>query len=483
MKNKITIIGLGPGGKDLLSVKAYELILTKDVILRTSIHPCVEEFEDIEFDSFDYLYDESEDFRTVYETIAEILIEDSKEEHIYYAVTGNPLFHEKSVQLILEKAPEEGIEVEIVPGISYIDTIADDLEVDFGEEGLLLIDSYDLIDDKITANPNVGVLIGEVFNSFVLSEVKLSLMKYYRDDTEVILISHSGRKEKKLIKTPLYELDHYEADHLTSIFIPKQEDLVRTFDDLYMITKVLRSPEGCPWDREQTHESLKRYLIEETYEVIDALDKEDMENLQEELGDLLFEILIHSVIAEEKGDFNIFDVLEGISEKMIRRHPHVFGNLSVSSSEDVLPLWDEVKAKEKKKMSFTEEMENIPKGTPELIISDKIQRKAKKIGFDWDDPLPALDKVSEEVGEVREAIEDKSSIEHLREEIGDLLFACVNVARLCDIEPDEALRLANKKFINRLKKMDVKAQKEGKNLSELSLDQLEELWESVKAKN
>lgn len=479
--NKITIIGLGSGSLDQLTLKAYKLLKNNFIYLRTEIHPCIDELkkEGIKFHSFDKLYQEGESFEEVYNRIVDFLIDRSKEEDIYYAVPGNPFFNEKTVDLLVKSNRE--IDIEIVPGISYLDTIADSLRIDLGNS-LQLTDSYSLLERKVVPNLNQPILINEVWSRYYLSELKLLLMMFYNDETEVVLIKHAGLYDEEIIKTELYLLDHYEVDHLTSLFIDKQEDQYRSFEKLVEVTRTLRSPEGCPWDREQTHESLKRYLIEEVYETIQALDNNDIDNLQEELGDLLFEILIHTQIAEEENNFTIYDVINDITEKMIRRHPHVFGETIVNSSGEVLKKWDEIKDQEKNKKSIAEDMKNIPLALPSLLVSDKVQRKAARVGFDWDNALLALDKVLEEVQEVKETLNNQEGHNRIREELGDLLFASVNVARLSDIEPEEALRLANNKFINRFAQMEEEAREKNLNMNDLSLDELENLWDLIKLK-
>jgi len=251
-----------------------------------------------------------------------------------------------------------------------------------------------------------------------------------------------------------------------------------SFEDLVKIMEKLRSPNGCPWDREQTHKSLIPYLVEETYELVDAVEREDWENLKEELGDLLLQVVFHSQIAKENGKFDINDVVDSICKKLIFRHPHVFGCRSdIKSSEDVLREWDRFKEKEGKKRDSL--LDGIPKSLPAVDYALKLQKRVAKVGFDWDSYKEALDKVLEEVREVKESAEEGNK-DKVEEEIGDLLFMVVNLARLLDVNPEIALRKANRKFSERVSYMERKAKELGKSLSEMSLEEMEKLWEEAK---
>ncbi len=478
--NTLTIIGLGTGNINNITLEAYNLIKSNPIILRTAIHPCIKDFEEIgiKFESYDKLYESNESFENIYQTIVDDLIERVKYNNIYYAVPGNPLFNEKTVELLIN-SQANNFNLKIIPGLSYLDVIADSLKIDLGES-TKIVDAYQVLDNSFSFDPECNLLINEVWHNYYLSELKLKLMNFYPDETEVFLIKHAGLNDEEIFQIKLFELDRYEVDHLSSLLIKKNPKLNRDFNSLVAITAHLRSPEGCPWDRKQTHESLKRYLIEETYEVIEALDNQDIDNLKEELGDLLFEILIHSQIATENAEFNIYDVIEDISTKMIHRHPHVFSNTAVNSVNEVLINWDQIKKKEKDIDSVSQDMKRIPLQTPELLKSDKIQHKARKVGFDWDNPRKAMEKVNEEVNEVLEVFDNNEGKERLEEELGDLIFAIVNVIRLSEIDPEEALRLANKKFINRFEKMENYVKHQGCELTDLNLDELENIWTNVK---
>lgn len=249
------------------------------------------------------------------------------------------------------------------------------------------------------------------------------------------------------------------------------------FDDLLRIMEILRAPDGCMWDREQDHHSIRRNFIEETYEVCEAIDDEDTEHMKEELGDVLLQVVFHTQMEKEKGTFDIDDVADGICKKLIFRHPHIFGNVEVASSEEVLRNWDDLKRKEKHQETDTQALESVAKSLPSLIRAEKLQKKAAKVGFDWDNVKDALDKVQEELDEVRRAIDGDGDPE---EEIGDLLFASVNVARHLKIDPEAAAEKTCNKFVSRFGEMERQATAAGKKLADLSLSELDALWDSAK---
>lgn len=245
--------------------------------------------------------------------------------------------------------------------------------------------------------------------------------------------------------------------------------------DLIEIVKILRGPGGCMWDREQDHHSIRRNFIEEVYEVIEAIDNEDAVLMQEELGDVLFQVAFHAQIEQEKGVFDINDVADGICKKMIFRHPHVFGSVDVASTSEVLENWDQLKQTEKHQQSATDTLESVARSLPGLIRADKIQSKAAKAGFDWEDVNGALDKVHEELGELETAIREGTNTE---EELGDLLFAVVNVARFLDCDPEHAIELTSDKFISRFRKVEEMAG--GKSMKDMTLAELDKLWKAAK---
>ena len=249
--------------------------------------------------------------------------------------------------------------------------------------------------------------------------------------------------------------------------------------DFIRIIDVLRSPGGCPWDIKQTHESLKRNAVEEAWEVCDAIDEGSTEHLREELGDLLMQVIFHASIEKEKGGFDLDDVSDEAVKKLVHRHPHVFADTKADTPEEVLANWDAIKRADRGQKSVASAMDGIPRGLPGLMRSEKIQNKAAKLGFDWPNVTGALDKLREEVGELQEGI-DANDLENIKEELGDVLFSAVNVARFYKLDSEEIMRAACEKFIRRFRFMEEKAAERGLELTELSLGQQEEIYQQAR---
>ena len=265
----------------------------------------------------------------------------------------------------------------------------------------------------------------------------------------------------------------------------------KALDELIAVMARLRAPGGCPWDREQTYASLARYLLEEAYETFDAIQEADqtgdITNLKEELGDLLLQVIFHSTIAEEKGDFTIDDVASGITQKLVLRHPHVFGDVRLERAEDVLDNWDQLKANERKASGKKEKikesiLDEVPVHFPGLLEGLKLTKQAAKVGFDWRNTDEIFDKFDEEINELRSALNNRDSGE-IGEEIGDLLFVIVNLARRLDVEPETALKTTNRKFRRRFKFIEQQLNQKGRTLAEASLEEMDELWNVSKSQS
>ncbi len=253
-------------------------------------------------------------------------------------------------------------------------------------------------------------------------------------------------------------------------------------NDLVEIMRLLRAPGGCPWDAEQTHESIKKNLIEETYEVIEAINKQDDELLCEELGDLLMQVIFHSCMEDEKNVFDFEDVCDGICKKLIERHPHVFGETQITGVDDVLTNWDSIKRKTKGQKTTTQSMLSVPRELPALMRATKLQKKAADVGFDWSDVSGALDKLQEEIDELRQAVENNDS-ENMSEELGDVLFSAVNVSRFIKSDAEEALTAASDKFLARFTVVEKLAEERGIDMKSSSLEELDKLWDEAKTVN
>lgn len=252
-----------------------------------------------------------------------------------------------------------------------------------------------------------------------------------------------------------------------------------TFDDLVQILKLLRAPGGCPWDREQTHQSIRQNFIEETYEAIEAIDTDDKELLKEELGDVMLQVVFHACIEEEQNSFDIHDVCDGICKKLIVRHPHVFADVQADTSEKVLSNWDKIKMQTKSQKTQADAMDSVSRALPSLMRSAKLQQKAAKVGFDWENVDGALDKLYEEVDELKQAVKNEDK-ENQAEELGDVLFSAVNVSRFLKVDSEKALYDACDKFTNRFRKVEALANARGINMKTASISELDSLWDEVK---
>lgn len=477
------IVGLGAGSLGQMTLETYELLTAGHPnYLRTAIHPAAAELEKkgVPFTTFDHLYEAAQDFEDIYKQIAAELVEQAQEgADVVYAVPGNPVFGERSVVILREMLAAAGLDYQILSATSFVDHTMTALGVDVAA-GLTIVDGLTLEEQQL--DKARGNLILQVYSRAVMSAVKLRLMEDYPDDYPVTILYHAGIPGEEAVTTlPLYEIDRQDqVDHLTSLYLPPMADAAEPYAELLNIMVTLRSPEGCPWDREQTRESIKPYLLEEAYEVIDAIETGDVDNLVEELGDVLFQVVFHARLGEEAGEFTMDDVIAGVNEKMIRRHPHVFKTQEEITSGEVLVNWDEIKKQEKEAMSLSEEMRRVPAAFTALMAAAKVSAKAAKVGFDWEDALAANEKVAEETLEVAEALRAGEK-EQVEEELGDLLFAVANVARLAGVQPELALKKGTAKFVERFTRLEKKVEKTGGDLKKMDIDELEELWQAAKA--
>ncbi|MDR3270708.1 MAG: nucleoside triphosphate pyrophosphohydrolase [Peptococcaceae bacterium] len=480
MQPRIHIVGLGPAGLEYLTVQTYRLLKgAKRVFMRTLHHPCAQELaaEGVEVVSFDDAYERGATFEQVYEEIVQTLEQECLLGHdIVYAVPGHPWVAEKTVSLLWAKlASQEKVAVEVHPALSFLDMAFNQLPFD-PLDGLLVRDSHELA--ALTLTGQDWLVIPQVYDRWVAADVKLDLMRVFPAGFEVVVARGLGSAGQEMQRVPLCELDHREFDYLTSVIVPPCPELP-SLARLAEIIGALRSPQGCPWDREQDHSSLKQCLIEESYEVVDAIEREDTYNLCEELGDLLLQVVFHAQIAAEQREFNLPDVLAGIIEKMIRRHPHVFADIVVENAEQVLENWEIIKRQEKKQSEplSSDIFAGIAQSLPALLFAGKTQKKAAQAGFAWPDQAGSRQKVYEELGELEQAV---SSGRGIQEEFGDLLFALVNFARFLHLDPEDALRQAVRKFQNRFNRLREKTAQDGWQIEKMTLYKLEEYWKMIK---
>jgi tetrapyrrole methylase family protein / MazG family protein len=478
----ITIIGLGSGDIDDLTRKAWRLIENAETVyLRTERHPCVAHLpKRTEYISFDNIYEKHPDFSAVYAEIVERLLTEAQTQPVFYAVPGDPLVGEFTVTELLRLAPQHNIELEIVSGISFIEPMLRHVGID-ALDGLQILDGMTIANmHHPQINSAFPAFVGGVYSRAVASDIKLTLMNQYPDHFEVVLVHGAGTEDVTLERVPLYEIDRSGAiNHLTSLYLPAMNKHT-SFESFQETIAHLRAPEGCPWDRKQTHASLRPYLLEETYEVLEAIDNEDWDELASEMGDLLLQIVLHTQIAIDDGEFYMTDILQRINEKMIRRHPHVWGTVDVSgSAEQVKANWDDIKKAENvakgKEKKFI--LDKTNKAMPALMVAYDYTARAAKVGFDWESVAGVEDKVREELDEIFTATNNTDKIT----EIGDLLFVLVNWLRwLGNSDPESLMREANAKFYRRFTYIESSAQAQGKDLSEMTLSEMDALWNEAK---
>ncbi|MGM0396547.1 MAG: nucleoside triphosphate pyrophosphohydrolase [Bacillota bacterium] len=481
--SRIFVVGLGPGNIDDLTLGAIRRMESgKPNYLRTERHPSVEYMKEIgiEYTAFDKLYDTKESFEKVYESIVSELTSAAKTHgDINYFVPGNPMVAEHTVRMLLE---QDEYKIEIVSGMSFIEPILEIAGAD-PVEGLKVLDGIGLERSRIDINSHQ--IFTQVYNSRVMSETKLVLMDILPSEYGVILIHNGGMEEKEIVeRIPLHEIDRSEhIGSLTSLFVPrldKNEHKLYDFNDIQDIMKRLRGEDGCPWDREQDHLSIRGAILEEAYELVEALEDEDPEHIVEELGDLLLQVVFHAQIGHENGDFNPIQVTSSLANKLITRHPHVFFEKNVDNSKEVVYNWNKIKYANRNITTLSERLRNIPR-LPALLRSYKIQERAADIGFDWDSIEGSSDKISEELAEVLEAasIHGPGSL-LVESEIGDLLFAAVNLSRFLEVNPEVALGRTIEKFTKRLEEMEYMADRMGIVMEEMTLEEMDSLWDKVK---
>jgi len=474
---RLVIVGLGPAGPELITPQTRELLdRAERVWLRTRRHPAADA---IDAPAFDDVYESATNFAAVYQEIGRRLLEEVEaRDEVVYAVPGSPLVLERTVELLRGVAADadESFELEILPAVSFLDTVWVRLGVDPVEAGVRLIDGH--VFASAAAGQTGPLLVAHTHANHVLSDIKLA---FDEPPAGAVVLQRLGLPDERITEVEWADLDRVvEADHLTSIYLPEvAEPVAAEFARFDELVRVLR--DQCPWDREQTHASLRRHLLEETHEVLEALDARaergddefdpDLDDhLCEELGDLLYQIYFHARLGAERGAFTVADVARGIHDKLVSRHPHVFGDEVAVDAAAVLPIWNKAKAEEKGRASA---MDGIPTALPGLAFASKVQKRASGAGFDWDGGVEvAYADVEAELAEVRD---DPS--EH---EVGDLLFAAVQVARRLRVDPEDAIRGASRRFAARFRQVEVIAGS-AEALAVAPESQLHEWWAEAKA--
>ena len=473
----ITVVGLGPGDGRFLTREAWHILSTAaEVYLRTRRHPATADLPDsVTVATFDELYETADSFEDVYNQIVTQLIDLGHEQTVIYAVPGHPFVGESTVTKLTAAAKEVGVAVAIVPGLSFIEPMLTALQLD-ALDGVQLFDAIELTHFHYPpVNPDVPLLLGQVYSRLVASELKLVLTAVYPDEHPVYLIHAAGTDQQLVESIPLYEIDRSpQVGHLTSLYLPPLP-YKASLTALAETVAVLRSPEGCPWDQEQTPQSMRSGFLEEASEVIDALDADDPDNLREELGDVMYHLLMQAQMAAEVEDFKLSDVIASVEAKLKHRHPHIWGDWEVADSAEVVRNWEMIKQKEKNRANNSI-LDNVPRALPALAQSQKIQDKVRKVGFDWPDIAGVYAKLDEEVAELKAA----QSPAELTLELGDILFVVVNLASWLGVEAEVALREANVRFSGRFRHVEQLAAQRHLDLTQMSIEALEALWQEAK---
>ncbi len=476
----ITLLGLGPGEAGLLTREAWDWLADiKKLYLRTSQHPTIASLpEHLKLESFDTFYETEKSFEAVYEAIVvEILKLGQTPGGVTYAVPGHPFVAEATCPEIVRRAKEAGLQVRVIEGLSFLEPTFRALGVDPFPD-LVLADAM-MLSMRHTPGfpPSSPALIAQIYSPAVASEVKLTLMAAYPDEHPVRLVHGAGTAEEVIEELPLYMIDQGKTlGLLSSLYVPPLSQNA-SFESFQEVVARLRAPDGCPWDREQTHTSLRPYLLEEAYETLDALDRDDRHDLEEELGDLLLQIVLHAQIATEEGDFNIHDVLNGIGTKLVRRHPHVFSDVVVEDVTGVFQTWEAIKAEERQENGKPDKqglLDGVPTALPALLQAEEIIERVGRVAFDRLEAMGDWEIIESLLNSVVKGEENQRAAV-----FGELLLAMTSLAHSMDISAESALREALVRFRARFGAMEGQALKNGEGLNNLSQEDKAALWKDA----
>ena len=464
------MIGLGNGDPRYITKQAEEALKSSPaLVLQTKQIPFARYLEErqIHFTSLDDIYETAENFDDWADQSLKLIRRLAEKGSVCAGLLGDGLSGTLSAALFREGAA-------VIPGLS-LGRIAS------GAANFAGVSTEVFAQDINSFEPGqASFAVTEIDTRLKASNVKLHLTEYYKDEFEMVWVDTSMGTIHTI---RLFELDQQENYSAFCCLLVKGQTFFDKerygFSDLVYVLRLLREPGGCPWDRKQTHESLKQCLLEEAYEVLEAIDLKDDEKLCEELGDVLLQVAFHAGIGQDQGSFNHRDVTTEVCRKMIVRHPHVFAKEHCDTAEEVLINWEKIKQAERGVKSQTDVMESVAKTLPALVYSYKIQQKASSVGFDWDEAKDAFYKIREETGELWERMEQDDK-ELMQEELGDLLFAVVNVARKLKLAPELALRSATEKFISRFSAVEELVQEQRKEMKSMTLAELDQLWNQVK---
>ncbi len=483
MAGRVVVVGLGPAGADLLlpaARAALEAVPAGRRFTRTSRHPAVADLaaEGLELASCDDVYETASSAEEVYSAISERLLAAAEQGDVAFAVPGSPAVGERTVALLRRALGERLV---VVPGLSFAELAWNRLAVD-PTEGARVADGKALP----TALPAGPVLISHCHSKLVLSDVKLALLDRLDAEASVTVLQRLGLADELVATVALAELDRaVEPDHLTAVFVELPPGGPgAAWERLVSLMERLRAPGGCPWDAEQTHHSLARYCIEEAYEVIEAIEalpasapggpepapEGAYSALEDELGDLACQVIFHATLAREAGAFTITDVADRLHDKLVRRHPHVFGTVTADTAEAVLANWEQIKRAEKGRTSL---MEDVPKGLPSLLYAHKLYRKAASGGLDFGTAGEARSRALDALG----ALPDEPGAD-LEEALGEALAALVYLARVCGLDAESALRGWAGRFRSRFHELERRAAEQGVVLEAMPAPERAALWEA-----
>ncbi len=481
MKPRVVIAGLGPGPAGTITKAATDAIDSIAVqFVRTRKHPTASLVP--KATSFDYLYERHDTFDDVYAAITERVVAAALQHgEVLYCVPGSALVLESSVAQL---AGDPRVSVHILPSLSFLDLAWAALGIDPVNAGVRLIDGHKFAIEA--AGERGPLLVAQVHADWVLSDIKLT-HESSSGDEPVVLLHHLGLEDQRVEHTTWKQLDQVlKTDHLTSLYIPKlATPIAGEMVKLHQLARTLR--EKCPWDREQTHDSLIKYLLEESYEVVDALNALDEsdpstdEALIEELGDLLYQVEFHATIAEQQGRFSMIDIVSAIHDKLVRRHPHVFGDVQARSADDVVSTWDSVKKAEREIAGRSASVfDGVATAAPSLSLASKLQKRAADVGFDWPNADGAYQKIAEETAELRDAVNSGADPQTIQMELGDLLFSVVNLSRHIGHDAELSLRNAAAKFRARFEHVEQLAVERNIDMTTATLAALDALWDEAK---
>lgn len=467
---KITLVGLGVG-KDSLSLAAYKAIKNADkVICKTQLTKSALIFkeENIPVEFLDEFFLRSKNFDTLCKKLADYVIKQAKTQNVVYCVDGS-VADDNSCAFILKKHKN----TDVLDGLSHS---VDLLSRGTSRGGYTAMSAYS--PEKFTSSAVRPFILYDIDNFFVASDWKLRLTDAFGDQVEAKIYIDGEIKNIRL-----YMLDSFEHYDYTTVLLIDDCDFLHKerfcLDDLYNIVFALRDENGCPWDKAQTHESIMNNLIEECYEMYDALKQKDTFGIVEESGDILLQIVFHTVFGEEINEYNRNDVVSGICEKLISRHTHVFGNDKADSGDSALTVWEKNKSIEKDYKSASEYLQCVPHSFPALMRAQKLQKRAAKYNFDFSSVQQIYDKLQEEAQEVKDAA-SKNDANLIFEEVGDLLFTVVNLSRFYGVNAEEALAFSNDKFLNRFTALENAVKKDGKSLENMTEEEIDKYYNEIK---